>query len=308
MSLPLALVHNPPYPLIRGHEDPATKHIIDMYYLKKGILRAKVLFESPPRFVLALQQLRSWENPLVSALFVLCVISVWWRVSSPVWIPVCISLMFVAISATTSVVKRREGTTALKKTRSAATASSTTDSAQETKNSGTTEAVLEKMSAGEQLGVANRPIVWETQVGEDPDNMIAKMKMVHGLISSAAHPLNKWASRVERLSNACSGEDPAITVLLNVAVVAGGVGASVVVWGLNWLGWNNVVVLVVLLGMTPATMWSGVGGEGGVGGVVDVVPSEQVGWWQRLVWLYMRVPDSDETVHRRMAGKQVVRG
>jgi hypothetical protein len=39
-TLSYTLVENPPYPLSHGLEDPLTQHMIDIYNLKKGILRA----------------------------------------------------------------------------------------------------------------------------------------------------------------------------------------------------------------------------------------------------------------------------
>jgi hypothetical protein len=78
-TLSYTLVENPPYPLSHGLEDPLTQHMIDIYYLKKGILRVKAIFQTKLKFVTLMYDLRSWENPLMSLMFVLFVVTLWRR-------------------------------------------------------------------------------------------------------------------------------------------------------------------------------------------------------------------------------------
>jgi hypothetical protein len=306
-TLPHALVENPPYPLSHGHEDSLTQHMIDIYYLKKGILRAKAIFQTKPKWITLLYDLRSWENPLMSSIFMLFVVSLWWRKTSIIWLPLVFSVTFSAASFTTyisygSTKQKRYKKKRQKEQENEVTVSETKHVEKEEEEDNDTD--KEEERALYQLGVTGPPIVWEENVGVDPDNMIAKMKHIHHLISSASHPLNKYSSKLERLLNSFSWEDPMITLMLNIVVLGTGVVVSVVAWCCSLLGWNNVMLLGFLLFMTPPNFFKQLT-EINDNNNNDKQKSK-TSLFDRLIWLYMRVPDSDEIVHRKMAKNQIV--
>ena len=316
MNLSKALVCNPPYPIVNAIDDPRCKHLIDVYYLKKGIIRTKAVFQK--KFVIfeALKSLRNWDNPIVSLLFLGVVLSTWWYVSNPIFVPFLIAMVFSLCSFTTYVLNFKKWKRKTKKNKNKKNNQEKQDN-NENKENNENEADNDDddddddddacdqngfpTKAMGQMGGGKKQIVWEEQVGSDPDNTIAKMKMVHGLLASAAHPLNKYSSRIERAINAFSGEDPWITLLLNGVVLSGGLVLTGMVWVMSLIGWNNVVVLLILIGMTPPLMLKNITNvekkDGGEKGTTTMI--------ERLAWLYAKVPDIDETIHRKMATRQI---
>jgi hypothetical protein len=110
-----------------------------------------------------------------------------------------------------------------------------------------------------------------------------------------------------------------ITMLLNLFILMIGVMMTMCVWLFSRIGWNNVIMMVVLLFMTPPSMLSGVAqpplaehasGEENNGSHETTCSSSSKNQWltalERLKWLYARVPDLDEVVHRDMASRQVI--
>jgi hypothetical protein len=326
MPLYKALIQNPTYPLISGHADPNAKHLIDVYYLKKGILRTKALMERKPIIFSAFHSLRSWENPLISLVFLMTVLSLWWRVSSPIWIPLLLAAFVSMCSLVTAVAcvrnwptpRKQRGQQRGRSSTGTTPANSNNDDKNDKNDKNDKDDKDDKDDARDQDGFPTKaigqmggglcPIVWEDEVGQDPDNTIAKMRMVHGLISSAALPLNKWASRAERFFNAFSGEDPMITILLNICVLTMGVTLTLVFWLFSIMGWNNVAVVVVLVIMTPPLMLTNLLKSTGVSQSSEKESSDatNVSLPNRLSWLYSRVPDLDETIHRRMSQRQIM--
>jgi hypothetical protein len=285
-SLPACLLNGRPYKISPGSQDPAASAVIDWYYLKKGILRMNAILQGEPRWVAGMRVLRSWANPVMSALFMCAVVALWWNVNSPVWIPFACSLFIVGSSLFTVAA------------RSAAWPPSTQGSDDDT-------------AAASKLGRVS-PIIWQEDVGVDPEDLLAKLKSVHGLLSHAARPLNQYASLIEKISNAFGGSDPAITVAANGIVLMSGVAMSAVVWVVGCVGFHNVSLLVFLVGMTPPSLTAAViSKRGGTEGEEQAASREGGGGVFskiiiNLVGLFERVPDEDEIVHRRIADAQIV--
>ena len=257
----------------------------------------------------------------MSVMFLMVVFGLWWRVTNPVWIPMIVSFFLVGCSATTSVANAKRWPHRNINSNSSSNSNSNSKQSEsgESKTGSTSKSANGRENSTSQLGAKQGPIVWEEEVGHDPDNMMAKMKMVHGLIASAAPFLNRWTSRAERLSHAASGEDTMITMLLNLFILMIGVMMTMCVWLFSRIGWNNVIMMVVLLFMTPPSMLSGfvqpplaeqASAEENDGSHETSCSSSSKNQWltalERLKWLYARVPDLDEVVHRRMASRQVI--
>lgn len=281
-SLPMCLFNGKPYRISPGSEDPRVSHVIDWYYLKKGILRVSAILETEPKWISALKFLRSWKNPLVSTIFMCVVIAIWWKINNIVWVPLAISVLIVSSSVFTVVAQSSQWPS------------------NATKNSSTAAGKLGRL----------QPIVWQHDVGVDPEDLLAKLRSVHGLLSRAAVPLNKYASIVEKVSNAFAGTDPAVTMVANVCVVLSGIALSAAFWIIGLIGCRNAALILFFVGMTPSPITSAISSSDSVSNDHEhqnhLLRGLLYKWLLNFIGFLERVPDEEEVMHRRIANSQIV--